>query len=144
MPASDVIIGLATAGDLAFLEAHDRHTKLMAEKVRRGEVLVVRSAGRCIGWLRFGYFWDSIPFMHLLHLLEEHRGRGVGTRLVAFWEEQMKRGGYTQVLTSTQANETAQHFYRKLGYIDIGQFHLPGDESDELILHKRLSPQRPR
>jgi hypothetical protein len=47
--------------------------------------------------------------------------------------------GYHEVLTSTQVNETAQHFYRKLGYIDVGGFLLPSEPNEELLLHKTLS-----
>ncbi len=139
MSPENITIDPAGPGDLIFLLTHDRHADPMAEKISRGEVLVVRMEGQQAGWLRFGYFWDSIPFMYLLHLLEQYRGHGIGTRLVRFWEQEMQRLGYRQVLTSTQANEAAQHFYRKLGYVDIGQFHLPDDESDELILHKTLT-----
>ncbi len=32
----------------------------------------------------------------------------------------MEDQGYGMLLTSTQADETAQHFYRKLGYKDCG------------------------
>jgi len=32
----------------------------------------------------------------------------------------MKSSGYGMVMTSTQVDETAQHFYRKLGYQDSG------------------------
>ena len=32
----------------------------------------------------------------------------------------MKSQGYCMVLTSTQVDEEAQHFYRKLGYKDCG------------------------
>ncbi|NLV92595.1 MAG: GNAT family N-acetyltransferase, partial [Firmicutes bacterium] len=41
------------------------------------------------------------------------------------------------VMTSTQADEEGQHFYRKLGYRDIGGFVLPG-EPLELIMIKEL------
>lgn len=34
----------------------------------------------------------------------------------------MKEKGYGMVLTSTQVDENAQHFYRKLGYKDCGGF----------------------
>jgi ribosomal protein S18 acetylase RimI-like enzyme len=37
-----------------------------------------------------------------------------------YWEEDMKSKGYDMVLTSTQVDEEAQHFYRKLGYKDCG------------------------
>ena len=49
----------------------------------------------------------------------------------------MREQGYAAVMTSTQANEAAQHFYRHLGYQDIGGFLLPG-EAFELVLHKAL------
>ena len=34
----------------------------------------------------------------------------------------MKSQRYGMLLTSTQVDETAQHFYRKLGYKDCGGF----------------------
>ena len=37
-----------------------------------------------------------------------------------FWEKDMKSSGYGIVMTSTQVDETAQHFYRKLSYQDSG------------------------
>ena len=40
-------------------------------------------------------------------------------------------------MTSTQTDECAQFFYRKLGYVGIGTFACPGDEL-ELILYKAL------
>ena len=41
------------------------------------------------------------------------------------------------MLTSTLADETAQHFYRKLGYRDTGSLLLP-NEALEIILIKFL------
>ena len=38
------------------------------------------------------------------------------------WENDMKLQGYGMLLTSTQVDEEAQHFYRKLGYKDCGGF----------------------
>lgn len=40
-------------------------------------------------------------------------------------------------MTSTQSDETAQHFYRKLGYVDAGALLLQ-DEPLEIILTKAL------
>jgi predicted GNAT family acetyltransferase len=33
------------------------------------------------------------------------RGRGFGTRLVAFWEDEMRKAGYEEVMTSTLSSE---------------------------------------
>ncbi|KRN74059.1 hypothetical protein IV76_GL000186 [Carnobacterium maltaromaticum] len=38
-----------------------------------------------------------------------------------FWEKDMESLGYGMVLTSTQADETAHYFYRKIGYHEAGK-----------------------
>jgi ribosomal protein S18 acetylase RimI-like enzyme len=72
-----------------------------------------------------------------LYLLEGNRRKGIGKRLVKHWEEIMKGKGYKDVLTSTQSNEEGQHFYRKIGYIEIGGFKYL-KEPYEIIFHKEL------
>ena len=136
----DTIIRLASASDLSFLAEHDRHIALseLDNAIRLGRVLLLETAeGEPIGWLRWNLFWDNTPFMNLLYLLEDYRLKGYGRTLVSHWEALMREQGYAAVLTSTQANEGAQHFYRHLGYEDVGGFLLPG-ETYELILHKQL------
>lgn len=100
-------------------------------------VLVMLDGDNFAGWLRWGLFWDEHPFMNLLYLLEPYRGKGLGRQLVSDWERRMKAEGHGVVMTSTQANECAQFFYRRLGYEDVGAFALPGDPL-ELILQKAL------
>lgn len=48
--------------------------------------------------------------------------KGYGKKLMEPWEDDMKSQGYSMILTSTQVDEEAQHFYRKLGYKDCGGF----------------------
>ena len=50
--------------------------------------------------------------MNMLYLLDNERGKGNGSRLVIFWENEMKKN-YEFVLTSTQSNEEAQFFIEK-------------------------------
>lgn len=135
----DMIIRHATLADLPFLAENDRHItpKELDSLIRLGRVLLIEADGKAAGWLRWNLFWDSTPFMNLLYLLEGYRMQGLGRALTRHWEQQMREAGYEAVLTSTQADEAAQHFYRHLGYQDIGGFLLPG-ESYELILHKAL------
>lgn len=75
--------------------------------------------------------------MNMLYLTEDNRGKGLGKKIVVYWEEQMKMLGYSYVMTSTASNEYAQHFYNKLGYIAVGGFSL-GEEPYEIILSKVL------
>ena len=146
----DTIIRVASPTDLSFLAAHDRHISPaeLDNSIRLGRILIIEGrspacggsptgTGEPIGWLRWSLFWDNTPFMNLLYLLDGHRMQGHGRTLVHHWEQQMREQGYTTVLTSTQANEPAQHFYRHLGYRDIGGFLMDG-EPYELIIQKTL------
>lgn len=117
-------IRYADLTDKALILKHDSHIRadVCGEIIKNGRILLFSVNGRFAGWLRFGLFWDEIPFMNMLYLLDEYRGKGYGTQLVSFWETEMKKRGFDKVMTSTQANEFAQHFYRKLGYNDAGGF----------------------
>ena len=120
---------------------HDFPETGFDEKVRNRQGYVCVEDGRIIGILRFNLFWDSIPFCNMLHIDEEYQGKGYGKQLMNRWEQDMKSSGCGMVMTSTQVNEEAQHFYRKLGYKDSGGFvvDIPGYEQPlELILIKAI------
>jgi len=87
--------------------------------------------------MRFGYFWDNTPFMNMLWIDEAYRGLGFGKKVVQYWEELMKQKGFKIVMTSTQSDEAAQHFYRKLDYKDAGCL-IQENRPLEIILAKRL------
>ena len=136
----DAIIRMAALTDLPFLAEHDRHIT-PAEldcSIRLSRVLIMETAaGEPIGWLRWNLFWDNTPFMNMLYLLEDYRMQGYGRALTRHWEQLLREKSYAAAMTSTQANEGSQHFYRHLGYTDIGGFLQPG-EAYELILFKTL------
>lgn len=134
-----IIVRPARPEDAKLLAEADRHVprERMRKLVSDGFVLAAFSGDSFAGWLRYGLFWDGIPFMNILFVLEEYRGNGVGTALVREWERLAAKNGHDTVMTSTQANETSQHFYRKLGYRDLGGF-TPFGEEFEIIMGKRL------
>ena len=127
-------------GDLEMIAEYDDHLSKeeMKNSIAMKRIILLFIDGECEGWLRFNLFWDNIPFMNMLYILEEHRGKGYGRKLVEFWEHEMAEQGYEFVLTSTQSNEEGQFFYRKLGYTDRGALVLP-DEPLEIIFYKKLS-----
>lgn len=134
------MIRYVAQSDLAMIQEHDRHVSgdELARSIDAQRVLILLDQGEFTGWLRFSLFWDEIPFLNMLYLLEGHRGKGHGTRLLRRWEGDMARLGYKQVLTSTLSSEGAQFFYRKNGYMDCGSLLLPG-EPLEIILRKELA-----
>jgi ribosomal protein S18 acetylase RimI-like enzyme len=137
---STTSISFAELGDLDYLANKDGHVsyEVLREKLGRREILVLRHEGRRVGFLRFGLFWDEIPFMNLLWIEESSRGRGLGTRLIAFWENEMRKLDHDTAITSTLSSERAQHLYRRLGYRDCGSLIMPG-EPLEILLSKKLT-----
>ena len=134
-----MLIRFAQLSDLYFLEQYDKHISEteLRNAITQKHILIAETNGKTVGWLRYNYFWDNTPFMNMLFILSEYRGNQYGTNLISYWEEQMTRLGFHSVMTSTQANECAQHFYHKLGYNTIGGF-LRENEPYELILSKQL------
>jgi len=136
------MIRLATQDDLDFLDQHDRvlTRTTLAYKIERNEVYVVEREGKLIGWARYNLFCDLFPFLTLIYIVEGHRRQGFGSQLMRYWEQEMKAKGHRVLLTSTQANEDAQHFYRRIGYADTGAILFPGQAATELVLCKNLAP----
>jgi len=87
---------------------------------KRGYILFVDQ--KPIGLLRYNLFWDNTPFCTMLNIEQDYCRKGYGKMLMEYWEADMKLQGYGMLLTSTQVDEEAQHFYRKLGYKDCGGF----------------------
>ena len=109
------------------------------EKLRTGQGYVFLDENRkVVGILRFGMFWDHTPFCNLLYVDEAHRRRGIGKALEERWEADMKKAGHRKIMTSTQADEEGQHFWRSLGYLDRGGFVAGEGEPLELIMIKEL------
>ena len=136
-------IRTATQADKAFWFRLDGH---LAEagfdrKVRDGQAYVLLVDGAPAGILRYCLFWDNTPFCNLLVIDAPFRRAGLGRRLMERWERDMRDEGFDMLMTSTQVDEDAQHFYRKLGYRDCGGLviDIPGHEQPmELFLLKGI------
>ena len=96
---------------------------------------MARCEGQIVGWLTYTLLYDTVPFVNLLVVAEAYRGKGLGTRLVQFWEGEVERAGADTVLTSSMANERGQRFWRKMGYRDVGGMVL-ADEPLEVFFRK--------
>ena len=121
----------------------DQHLpeEVFAEKVRTNQGYVLVEDGVVIGVLRYNLFWDNTPFCTMLFIDDGYRGKGYGKQMMEYWEQDMKTKGYGMLMISTQVDEDAQHFYRKLGYKDAGGFivDVPGFEQPmEMIMIKAV------
>ena len=82
--------------------------------------------------------WD----LYWIAVGRQFRNQGIGSALVGFTEDRVKKAGGRMVLietSSTPAYRAARHLYRRLGYRMVARvrdFYLPGD--DKLIFQKML------
>lgn len=129
----------ALPADLQLVAHHDRHISRqeLENLIRMGRVSIVEIGDAFAGWLRWNLFWDNIPFLNMLYLLEPFRGKGYGHQIMTYWEAEMQNLGFDRVMTSTASDEYAQHFYQKLGYTALGGF-TPFGDAYELIFGKIL------
>jgi ribosomal protein S18 acetylase RimI-like enzyme len=134
-------IRYALESDKAFWLTHDEHISenelLLKIRDRRG--YIISDEDKTIGVLRYNLFLDIIPFLTMIYLDESYRGKGFGRQAMLFWEHEMCELGYKMIMTSTQVDEGAQHFYRKLGYKDRGSLFLdntPFEQPQELFMLK--------
>jgi len=95
-------------------------------KIRDKRGYIISARGKSIGVMRYNLMWDNTPFLTLIYIDDAYHGKGYGKQAMLFWESEMCTLGYKIVMTSTQVNEEAQHFYRKLGYVERGGIFLDG------------------
>ncbi|MDE6210171.1 MAG: GNAT family N-acetyltransferase [Lachnospiraceae bacterium] len=121
----------------------DRHLSQVEfeKKIRDKMGYILLENDKPIALLRYNLFWDNTPFCTMLFVDWENQGKGYGKALMSFWEKDMKEAGYGMIMTSTQVDEEAQHFYRKLGYKDAGAvvINIPKYEQPmEMIMIKEI------
>jgi ribosomal protein S18 acetylase RimI-like enzyme len=112
-----------------------------ALKIRDRRGYIISDGDKPVGIMRYNLFLDIIPFLTLIHLDEAYQGKGFGKQSMLFWENEMRELGHKMVMTSTQVDEEAQHFYRKLGYIDKGCLFFddtPFEQPQEMFMIKVL------
>ncbi|BCK00702.1 GNAT family N-acetyltransferase [Anaerocolumna chitinilytica] len=129
--------------DKDFWYTLDRHLPEaeFIKKVADQRGYVIFDDEKPIGILRFNMFWDNIPFLTMIYIDFSYHKKGYGRKAMEFWEAEMAGLGYKMVMTSTQADEEAQHFYRKLGYKDSGclVLDIPGFEQPlEMFMIKAI------
>ncbi|MBP5793292.1 MAG: GNAT family N-acetyltransferase [Spirochaetaceae bacterium] len=121
-----VSIRYVSASNKDFWYTLDRHlpeTEFL-NKVRDKQGYILLEDGKPAGLLRYNLFWDNTPFCTMLFVDWKSQKKCYGRKLMEHWEQDMKSKGFDMLLTSTQVDEEAQHFYRKLGYKDCGSLVL--------------------
>lgn len=131
----------ADLSDIKSIRKYDNHIPMQQteECIKLGLVYLIKTdKDETAGIIRYSLFWQTVPFLDLLYIDENYRGRGFGTKLMNYWEEMLAGQNYRYAMLSTQEDETARFFYEKLGYRKIGSFLPPWQSADELIYIKEI------
>ena len=87
-----------------------------------GRMLTVRAndySGSLVGGLS-GWTWGDCGYVDVLWVRENHRGLGLGTRLLVAAQDEALLRGCSQMVLSTHSFQ-APDFYRKHGYQEVGR-----------------------
>lgn len=138
-----MILRLIEKNDKEFVMSIDKHVDetRFEYRVYTKSGYIICKDNKPIGTMFQTVLWDNIPFLNLIYVCEEERGKGYGSKATLAWEEEMKKQGYKMTLISTQVDENAQHFYRKLGYVDCGGLLFNGtpfEQPMEMFMRKIL------
>lgn len=130
-------IRIAELADLSELSVMDHllDSERVQEKIRRREILVCHEGERVIAFLRYSWFWDLLPFINLIWVEEEFRRERLGSLLIEKLAEETQEKNYKMILTSTQSNEDAQNFYRRIGFVDSGGLTIKGEPLELLMIN---------
>lgn len=138
---TDVRVRHARADDLPFV-AQDGHAPddHVASLIARQAVWVAESAEQPIGYLRLEYLWGRLPFIALVRVLPEARGRGAGRALLEAVEQQLRLQRVSALYSSSQADEPGpQSWHRHTGFTECGIIAEVNEGGvDEVIFRKRL------
>lgn len=90
-------------------------------KIDDREYILAELGGQAIGFLRLEKLWGTIPYVGMIWLAAEHRGRGAGRAILAFLEQDLRANGYKMLLSSSQVNEAEpQAWHRAVGFHECG------------------------
>lgn len=98
--------------------------KAIEEGLEQGNLFVAIAQDVCIGFMLYitnGAF-HSFPYLHLIAVKEEYRGKGIGKQLVDYFEKISNRDKFFLVVADFNLN--AKRFYESIGYRQVGE--IPG------------------
>jgi len=136
----------ARAADGPALQALDRlfagprHSdELFLRAIAEGKVTVAESPEGVVGYVRWDYFWDTIPLCLTVCVEWEHQRRGVGRRLYEHIEDGFRRAGHSFWLSSTEeTNEVSVRFHEALGFRPIGAIEELGQDIPEVFYRQDI------
>jgi GNAT superfamily N-acetyltransferase len=96
--------------------------------------------GNLAGVICVRHPWLRGPYIELLGVFPDYRGKGLGKQVLAWVETEARREAKNLWVLTSSFNHQALNFYQGLGFYPIGPIQgLVSPEHDEILLRKCLS-----
>lgn len=97
--------------------------RAVLEGLEQGNLYIALVNEECAGFIWYipkGAF-HNFPYLHIISVKEEYRGKGIGKKLMNYVEQLVF--AYTEkfFLVVADFNLSAKHFYEKNGYLQVGE-----------------------
>lgn len=118
-----IVVRFANQNDLeaCFVFDHSDRQDIIENKINMNEIILAERNGEIIGYLKLEYIWSKLPYLSLILLNSEFRGRGIGTLMLNYLVDFLKMNEYDTLLSSSQVNEAEpQMWHRKKGFEECG------------------------
>lgn len=109
----------------SFFNAYSHDDSFFKEGITAERVLVAFHGQDVAGYLIYQILWGNTPFLALVRVLPEFRGKGLGTQLLSLCEEKLKKEGYEALISSSEkSNPEGNAFHTKMGFTSIGTLQM--------------------
>jgi ribosomal-protein-alanine N-acetyltransferase len=118
---------------------YDESIAMLNDPVREVYVGIVEDD--VVGFLVLRMDGAFVGYIQTLAVVPRWRGRGVGSRLIAYAEARIFRESPNVFINASSFNPGAQRLYERLGYEVVGEFKdyiVPGHS--EVLLRKTIGP----
>jgi [ribosomal protein S18]-alanine N-acetyltransferase len=105
------------------------------------EVFILRGDEKLAGFLILCMTGAFVGYIQTICIHPDHRGQGLGSRLVAFAEERILRESPNVFMCVSSFNRDARRLYERLGYRVVGELtdYIVSGHS-EVLLRKTVGP----
>lgn len=120
---------------------YEESLRLVQDPTR--ETYLARHDGARVGFIILNMKGAFVGYVQTICVASEARGRGLGTRILAFAEERIFREAPNVFMCVSSFNPDALRLYERLGYERVGELrdYLVSGHS-EVLLRKTIGPVR--
>jgi [ribosomal protein S18]-alanine N-acetyltransferase len=105
------------------------------------EVFILRGDEKLAGFVILCMTGAFVGYIQTICIHPDHRGKGLGSRLVAFAEDRILKDSPNVFMCVSSFNHEARRLYERLGYGVVGEltdYLVPGHS--EILLRKSIGP----